>query len=89
MFLICIFKLVLKMANLNDIIEFSLSFCTKFCTYEWEHFNLNTEIHCHFTYYIAIFHIKLILNLATHMLPYIYIYFATYKALKYVFNLHI
>ncbi len=45
------------MANLNYIIEFSFSFCTKCCTYVWENVNLNTEIHCHFTYYIAILHI--------------------------------
>ncbi len=45
------------MANLNYIIEFSFSFCTKCCTYVWENVNLNTEIHCHFTYCIAILHI--------------------------------
>ncbi len=42
------------MANVNYIIEFS--FCTKYCTYVWENVNLNTEIHCHFTYCIAILH---------------------------------
>ncbi len=47
------------MANLNYIIEFSFSFCTKCCTYAWENVNLNTEIHCHFTYCIAILHITL------------------------------
>ncbi len=47
------------MANLNYIIEFSFSFCTKCCTYVWENVNLNTEIHCHFTYCIAILHITL------------------------------
>ncbi len=47
------------MANLNYIIEFSFSFCTKCCTYVWENVNLNTEIHCHFTYCIDILHITL------------------------------
>ncbi len=47
------------MANLNYIIEFSFSFCTKCCTYVWEHVNLNIEIHCHFTYCIAILHFTL------------------------------
>ncbi len=42
------------MVNVNYIIEFS--FCTKHCTHVWEIVNLNTEIHCHFTYYIAILH---------------------------------
>ncbi len=45
------------MANINYITEFSFSFCTKCCTYVWENVNLNTEIHCHFTYCIAILHI--------------------------------
>ncbi len=40
------------MANVDYIIEFS--FCIKYCTYVWENVNLNTEIHCHFTYCIAI-----------------------------------
>ncbi len=47
------------MANLNYIIEFSFSFCTKCCTYVWENVNLNTEIHRHFTYCIAILHFTL------------------------------
>ncbi len=44
------------MANVNHIIEFWFSFCTKYCTHVWENVNLNTEIHCHFTYCIAILH---------------------------------
>ncbi len=47
------------MENLNYIIEFSFSFCTKCCTYVWENVNLNIEIHCHFTYCIDILHITL------------------------------
>ncbi len=47
------------MANLNYIIEFSFSFCTKCCTYVCKNVNLNREIDCHFTYCIAILHITL------------------------------
>ncbi len=46
------------MANVNNIISFS--FCTKLCTCGvMENVHLNTEIHCHFEYCIAILHITL------------------------------
>ncbi len=68
------------MANLNYIIEFS--FCTKCCTYVWENVNLNTEIHCHFTYCIAILHITL-------QIEFCYTYASMYNTVSHVYYFYI
>ncbi len=58
--LIYVFNMHIKTSVENDLIYIiKFSFCIKCCTYEWENVNLNTEIHCHFTYCIAILHITL------------------------------
>jgi len=55
MYSMYILKLVYAMANVNYIIEL-FSFCTKHSTNVMENGNLNTEMHCHFTYCILQFH---------------------------------
>ncbi len=55
-----ILRLLLEMANVNNIISFLFSLCTKLCTCGvMENVNLNTEMHCHFEYCIYILHITL------------------------------